>query len=354
MDDNYLWEIFTNKQNISEDHGDHHHQLLQIPNFQLNGFFQQTQIHNQDLISDPHVSSPIITPQFQTSCDQLCKFLPVKRSTSIITPQFQTSCDRLYKSSVSTSTSIIAPNHQFPTSCDQLYKSSVSTSTSIIAPDQFQTSCDRLYKSSVNSRSSNLDDDNKKGLRSDESNELKKVVHRNVERQRRQEMANLVASLRSLIPFEFIKGERSISDHMQVAVNYIKQCQKNIEELDNRRKRIKNISLDDQNKSSTNYVHNHNSNNCVTVNKCEDGMEILINVNNGHKEEIFSLSKVLRWLLEEGLNVVSCVNSKHDEWTLIRIQCRVSDISSGLTAAGLQKKLTDVINYHKEGDGFRV
>ncbi|XP_059317507.1 transcription factor bHLH125-like [Lycium ferocissimum] len=347
MDDNYLWEIFTNKQNISEDHGDHHHQLLQIPNFQLNGFCQQTQIHNQDLISDPHVSLPIITPQFQTSCDQLYKSLAVKRSTSIITPQFQTSCDRLYKSSVNTSTSIIAPHHQFPTSCDQLYKSSVSTSTSIFAPDQFQTSCDRLYKSSVSSGSSNLDDDNKKGLRSDESNKLKKVVHRNVERQRRQEMANLVASLRSLIPFEFIKGGRSTSDHMQVAVNYIKQLQKNIEELDNRRKKLKNISLDDQNKSSTNYAHNHN-NNCVTVNKCEDDMEILINVNNSHKEEIFSLSKVLRWLLEEGLTVVSCVSSKHDEWTLIRIQCRVSDISSGLTAAGLQKKLTDVINWHKE------
>ncbi|KAJ8540270.1 hypothetical protein K7X08_030189 [Anisodus acutangulus] len=156
-------------------------------------------------------------------------------------------------------------------------------------------------------------------------------------------MSSLVTSLRSLVPFEFIKGKRSTPDHMQEAVKYIKHLQKNIEELDNTRKSIKN-SLDDQNKSSTYcYVHNNNNNNCVTVSNCEDGMEILINVNNNHKEEIFSLSKVLRWLLEEGLNVISCVNSKQDEWTLIRIQCQVSDIL-GVNVAVLQNKLTDVIN----------
>ncbi|KAK4353452.1 hypothetical protein RND71_028970 [Anisodus tanguticus] len=341
--DNYLWEIFSNKPNISEDH-DHHNQLLQIPNFQLNGFSQQDQIHNQDLIEDPDRGSSIITSRFQTSSDQLYKSSSVSGSTSIITSQFQTNCDKLYKTSaINKSTSSIAP--QFHINCDQLYKSSVNRSTSIITPNQIQTNCDRLYKSSI-SRSSitNLDDDTTKGLRSDESNKLKNVVHRNVERHRRQEMTNLVTSLRSLIPSDFIKGKRSTSDHMQVAVNYIKHLQKNIEELENTRKKMKNISLlADENKGSANcYVHNNN--NCVTVNKCEDGMEILININNSHKEEIFSLSNVLRWLLEEGLNVVSCVNSKQDEWTLIRIQCQVSDISSGLTAAGLQKKLTDVIN----------
>ncbi|XP_060215366.1 transcription factor bHLH120-like [Lycium barbarum] len=340
MDNNYLWEIFTNKQNISEDHADHHHQLLQIPNFQLNGVCQQdNQIHNQDLMSDPHHgSSSIITPQFQISSDPLYKSSAGSRSTSIIMPQFETSCDRLYKSSlVNISTSIIVPQNQ-TSNCD---KSSVSRNTSIITPNQFQTNCDWLYKSLISSGSSNLDDDIKKGLRSGEPNKLRKrVVHRNVERHRRQEMASLVASLRSLIPFEFIKAKRSTSDHMQVAVNYIKQLQKNIEELDNRRKKIKQISLDDQNKSSTNYVHNNN--NCVTVNKCEDGMEILINVNNSHKEEKFSLSKVLRWLLEEGLNVVSCVNSKQDEWTLIRIQCQVTDVSC-MDVSSLEQKLAEIL-----------
>lgn len=195
MDNNYLWEIFTdNKQNISEDHVDHNHHLLQIqiPTFQLNGFSQQD---NQDLIED-HVGSSIITSQFQTSCDQPYKSSTVSTNTSIIMPQFQRSSDYLCKSLISTkSTSIITP--QSHTSYDRLYKSSVNrSSTSIIMPGQLQTSCcDRLYKSFT-----------KEGLRSqDESNKLKKAVHRNIERHRRQEMANLVTSLRSLIPIEFIK-----------------------------------------------------------------------------------------------------------------------------------------------------
>ncbi|CAN4093100.1 unnamed protein product [Withania somnifera] len=303
MDNNYLWEIFTNnKQNISEDCDDLRHQLLQIPNFQLNGFSKQdNQIHTQDLIED-HVGSSVNTSQFQTSSNQLYKSSTVSTSASIIMPRLEANCDRLYKASAA------------------------SRSTSIV------------------SKSTKLDS-TKERLRSDESNKLKKVVHRNIERHRRQEMAKLVTSLRSIIPIEFIKGKRSASDHIQVAVNYIKHLQKNIQELDNTRKSYKNIiSLDDQNKRSTIITFQQN-NNCVTVNKCEDGLEILI---NSHKKEMFYLSKVLRWLLEEEINVVSCVSSKQNEWTLIRIQCQVSDISSGFTVVGLQKKLTDVINNHKK------
>ncbi|CAI9785817.1 unnamed protein product [Fraxinus pennsylvanica] len=74
---------------------------------------------------------------------------------------------------------------------------------------------------------------NNKGKRKCISNErskdvlMKKIVHRDVERQRRQAMANLYDSVRSVIPPELLKSRLSISNHIHEASNYIRYLQNN-------------------------------------------------------------------------------------------------------------------------------
>lgn len=187
----------------------------------------------------------------------------------------------------------------------------------------------------------------------------KKMVHREIERQRRQEMATLHASLRSLLPLPFIRvrqliihiciyistfpflflflivyvlvrvisiivillefqGKRSMSDQMNEAVNYINHLQKNIKELSEKRDKLKkkvaiNSSLESrENKhESCGFTVRQNSSGAV-------GIEI-----SGLSEEGVSLSKLLELLLEEGLEVFCCLSTKVDGRLLHSLQCEV-------------------------------
>ncbi|CAA2995419.1 transcription factor bHLH36-like [Olea europaea subsp. europaea] len=150
----------------------------------------------------------------------------------------------------------------------------------------------------------------------------KKVVHREIEKQRRQEMKKLCASLRSLLPLEFIKGKRSASDHMHEAANYIKHMQTGIEELSSRRDKLKNSSnfsaVEAMNASSR-----IGSTHGIVVNPFRDGVEILIS--SSLKPEGFPLSGVLQELLKMGLNAVSCETTKGNEKSIYRIQIEVTN-----------------------------
>ncbi|KAL2227151.1 UNVERIFIED_CONTAM: Transcription factor, partial [Sesamum indicum] len=161
------------------------------------------------------------------------------------------------------------------------------------------------------------------------SSEIKKIMHRDIERQRRQEMSGLYASIRSLLPLEYIKGKRAISDHVDQAVNYIKHMQKKIDEMKMRRDKLKRLSNSLGPSSDADQERNSDtsgSSNCVSVNVdvCQGGVEILISssLNEGN----FPLSKVLEDLLRRELNVLSCVSTRADGQSVHKIQIEVNNM----------------------------
>ncbi|CAI9774098.1 unnamed protein product [Fraxinus pennsylvanica] len=171
--------------------------------------------------------------------------------------------------------------------------------------------------------------------------DIRKLIHRDVERQRRQGMADLYASLQSLVSPEYLKGKKSISNLLQEAVNYVTDTKKNIKILSLKRDKLKKLSntnnLSADVGTSSSYLPNY----LVTVNPCLDGLEILISSN--FKEEEFRLSKVLKELLGRGFNVINCVTTKANERSLHRIQCQASNLKCN-DLSRIQERLSDVIN----------
>ncbi|XP_027337425.1 transcription factor bHLH36-like [Abrus precatorius] len=168
----------------------------------------------------------------------------------------------------------------------------------------------------------------------------RKIMHRDVERQRRQEMATLHASLRSLLPVEYLKGTRSISDHMHQAMNYIKHLQKKIEELSNKRdghKKLCNPSSYHMEKTVENSEAAKQD--VVTVRQCWIGVEVVINTEH---EEGLPLSRVLQALVREGLRIVNCNSTKVKGRLIHTIESEVSNDGRKMDHSELQQKLTSL------------
>ncbi|PIN11323.1 hypothetical protein CDL12_16074 [Handroanthus impetiginosus] len=180
--------------------------------------------------------------------------------------------------------------------------------------------------------------ENEERIRNDEVINVRRFLHRENERQRRQEMGNLCGSLRTLLPPEYVKGKRSLPDQLQGAVNYIKDMQNNIHQLKARRDNLK---------KSANYFDSHqidNLPNCVTVNPCPNRVEILISTIFEEKQG-FSLSRILRELHDRGFDAVSCFSTKADnEGSLHRIELEASNPPSEDLAV-LQERLEYMINF---------
>ncbi|XP_057798463.1 transcription factor bHLH118-like [Salvia miltiorrhiza] len=171
----------------------------------------------------------------------------------------------------------------------------------------------------------------------------KKTAHKFIEKQRRQEMTALYASLRSLLPLQYVKGKRAVSDHMHQAVNYVNDMKMNIEQLQKRRDKLRNITTsaaadDDGDPNTT--VNGHD---CVKITLFRDGIEILIT--HSPNDNIFPLSKVLADLLDRQLNVVHCVSTSTAHSTILQtIHIEVND-STNIDLPELQERLQNLIRF---------
>ncbi|XVF51598.1 hypothetical protein PTKIN_Ptkin04bG0197100 [Pterospermum kingtungense] len=153
----------------------------------------------------------------------------------------------------------------------------------------------------------------------------KKIIHRDIERQRRRDMTTLYATLRSLLPFEYLKGKRSVSDHMKEAVNYIVHLQKKILELSDKRDELKKLSDSHASRSVDSTV---------LVRPCLAGVEVVITT--GLRQGLM-LSSVLEVMVAEGLSVVTCLSSK---LSLIFELCMQVNDGRSIDPSELQNKLT--------------
>ncbi|KAK9672711.1 hypothetical protein RND81_12G119000 [Saponaria officinalis] len=164
----------------------------------------------------------------------------------------------------------------------------------------------------------------------------KKMIHREIERQRRQEMATLYSSLRSILPLEYVKGKRTTSDHIDEATKYIKDLERNIKMLRDKRVQLKETICSSSNKSL------HKNDGCnVSIKSFSKSIEIEIST-GVVDENPFPLSSVLKVLDEEGLDVVSCVSTRVNDRIIYVTHCQVEEVPS-VDSCQLQRRLYDVI-----------
>ncbi|TMW86653.1 hypothetical protein EJD97_021056 [Solanum chilense] len=234
---------------------------------------------------------------------------------------------------------LIFPHETYTNPCNFIYQQDLVNDFA---------SFDSLELRDNNLTFNNNTNNNQKGKSSVvEDKKHKKVMHREIERQRRQEMSTLYASLRQQLPLENIKGKRSTSDHILEAANYIEQLQKNVKNLEEKREKLMKDSTGLSNVDGINKIGSSTSRHCspaaiVTVKECLDGMEILVNCGLG-----FRLSRVLQVLLQEGLSIVNCSSTKTNTSSLlhtIRTEVSSTDQPRIINVDVIQQKLTDIIH----------
>ncbi|KAL8161883.1 hypothetical protein V2J09_013372 [Rumex salicifolius] len=169
----------------------------------------------------------------------------------------------------------------------------------------------------------------------------RRMQHREIERQRRQEMSALFSSLRSLLPLDYVKGKRSMSDHIAQSANYIKHLEGRIKELGGTRDQLTESSNIDNHAvvavaaaASAGAHHSTTATsptimmmttrrNNVEVFVGSAGLQVQISCGEDYPP---ILSTSLKVLLQAGLDVVSCVTNRLSGGGLLHnIHCQVND-----------------------------
>ncbi|XP_022969885.1 transcription factor bHLH120-like [Cucurbita maxima] len=148
----------------------------------------------------------------------------------------------------------------------------------------------------------------------------KKIMHRDVERQRRQEMSSLYSSLRSLLPLEYLKGKRSISDHMHETVKYIQSIQTRIQQLSNQRDELKSLSGENMPVGAVETLNSSRRDSVVVSSTNGLGIQVVLDTAIQHR---LPVSDILQVLIAEGLEIMSCITTKVNERYLHTIECQV-------------------------------
>jgi hypothetical protein len=177
----------------------------------------------------------------------------------------------------------------------------------------------------------------------DDNKKKKKLLHRDIERQRRQEMATLFATLRTHLPLKYIKGKRAVSDHVNGAVNFIKDTEARIKELSARRDELSREtgqgykSNPDPGKTGSDVGKSEPA--TVMVQPHVSGLEVVVSSNSSGPEAL-PLSKVLETIQEKGLEVMSSFTTRVNDRLMHTIQVEVNSFGC-IVLLWLQQKLVE-------------
>ncbi|KAI5400624.1 transcription factor bHLH36 [Lathyrus oleraceus] len=186
------------------------------------------------------------------------------------------------------------------------------------------------------------EDQNQHNILNSLVNDEKKIIRREVEKQRRMQMSILCSSLRSSLPFHLIKEKSSVSDNIGEAANYVQNLKEKVTELGKKRDKLKEIISSSMIETGNIELSADPSNlvKCVNINLIPDGVEIVICT--GTEDRSSHLSGLMKIILQEGCDVVHCVTNQVNGNIFHTIRCEVEDMAH-LDLTRLQTKLDHAI-----------